>query len=309
MISAYLRHYDQNLINNIICESYFSKLKIDCFYSKPQHDCALVFFFSDSHWKGIISLNEWFSHTFPQSGGLSKAQWDMNLVEELFFTSKYPLQTNNIGLDYSQLTQLPITDNIHLEVMPTLNTANGKLWIIEVSSTEMIKESLLIDSFIIQKIPFNISILLGCSSISLKLLKRLNIGDVLLINNMCQIATLNSLYIGEYSREAEGFLIYKNSNHNISKKTTITDGGLNNMTDSLINRKIPVSISFVLQQSVITLSELESFYQGQILPCQLNVEKNILIQANGLTIAYGELIWIDDCPGVIIQRMEDLNAC
>lgn len=193
--------------------------------------------------------------------------------------------------------------------MPTLNTASGKLWINEVSPTEMIKESLLIDSFIIQKIPFNIGILLGSSKISLKLLRRLNIGDVVLINNMCQVVTLNGLYIGEYNQEADGFLVYKNSNPNFSQKNTITDGGGTNMTDSLINRKIPVSISFILQQSVITLSELESLYQGQILPCQMNVEKNIQIQANGLTIAHGELIWIDDCPGVIIQRMEDLNAC
>lgn len=309
MISEYLRHYDQSLMSNIIFESYFSKLKIDYFYSRPHHDSALVSFFSDSHWRGAISLDEWFSHTFPQSGGLSKAQWDMNLVAELFFTSKYPIQTKKIGLDYSQLTQLPITDNIYLEAMPTLNTASGKLWINEVSPTEMIKESLLIDSFIIQKIPFNIGILLGSSKISLKLLRRLNIGDVVLINNMCQVVTLNGLYIGEYNQEADGFLVYKNSNPNFSQKNTITDGGGTNMTDSLINRKIPVSISFILQQSVITLSELESLYQGQILPCQMNVEKNIQIQANGLTIAHGELIWIDDCPGVIIQRMEDLNAC
>lgn len=55
-------------------------------------------FFLDSHWRGVISLDEWFSHTFPQSGGLSKAQWDMNLVAELFFTSKYPIQTKKLVL-------------------------------------------------------------------------------------------------------------------------------------------------------------------------------------------------------------------
>jgi type III secretion protein Q len=57
----------------------------------------------------------------------------------------------------------------------------------------------------------------------------------------------------------------------------------------------------VLQQSTLTVAELESFYQGQIIPCHPDAEQNILIVANGTPVAKGELVWVEDRLGIEVK--------
>ena len=67
--------------------------------------------------------------------------------------------------------------------------------------------------------------------------------------------------------------------------------------------KIKLNLEFVLQQERLTLDKVESFFQGQILPCRPEAEKNMLITVNGMAIARGELVWLEDRPGVEILEI------
>ncbi|WP_119712441.1 FliM/FliN family flagellar motor switch protein [Arsenophonus endosymbiont of Aleurodicus floccissimus] len=59
----------------------------------------------------------------------------------------------------------------------------------------------------------------------------------------------------------------------------------------------------MLQKNKIPLSELKSIFQGKVLPCDLAAENNVKIFANGLLIAKGNIIWIEDRLGVEITYL------
>ena len=73
-------------------------------------------------------------------------------------------------------------------------------------------------------------------------------------------------------------------------------------------KNIPIKLEFILQKNAITIGELERIYNGQTLPCNVGFEKNIIIQANGVTVAHGELVLIDDRPAVIISDLGSRHA-
>ena len=67
--------------------------------------------------------------------------------------------------------------------------------------------------------------------------------------------------------------------------------------------KIPVNLSFILQRKVVSVSDLESLYKGQVMPVEHDIEKRIEIRANGVLLARGEIVNIDDRLGVEINEL------
>ncbi|MFS1563416.1 MAG: FliM/FliN family flagellar motor switch protein [Candidatus Arsenophonus phytopathogenicus] len=66
---------------------------------------------------------------------------------------------------------------------------------------------------------------------------------------------------------------------------------------------IPITLEYILQKNKIPLLELESIFQGKVLPCDLAAENNIKIVANGVLIAKGKIIWIENRLGVEITDL------
>lgn len=72
--------------------------------------------------------------------------------------------------------------------------------------------------------------------------------------------------------------------------------------------ELPISLTFILQQSKVTLGELQDFFSGRVFPCKLDNYKKIIIQANGITLAQGELIWLEERPAILINSLENGHA-
>ncbi|HGJ5855422.1 FliM/FliN family flagellar motor switch protein [Arsenophonus nasoniae] len=66
---------------------------------------------------------------------------------------------------------------------------------------------------------------------------------------------------------------------------------------------IPITLEYILQKRKIPLLELENIFQGKVLPCDLAAENNVKIVANGVLIAKGNIIWIEDRLGVEITHL------
>ncbi len=309
MISQYIRNLDKEYLNKTLLENYFSSKGVAYYYSKPQEGALLVSFKADNSWCGLISLFEWFSFLFPQSSSLARMQLDTKIIFELFVNCNRPLTIPDCSLNYYNLSEQKIDIENEKKSLLTLDTPTGKLWLtnLPVISESKFQSKLNVNK--IKSIPFIVDFFIGESLVSADLLKNIQLGDLLLINKNHQKIAVSNFHIGNYVRQENYMIIENSSDSDFEIKNSLSDD--NNYSDSLnplFQRKIPISISFILQRSTITLAELELFFKGQVLPCKDGVEKNIMIQANGITIAHGELIWLEKRPAVVINRLEDYNA-
>ncbi|MBN6345350.1 FliM/FliN family flagellar motor switch protein, partial [Escherichia coli] len=67
-------------------------------------------------------------------------------------------------------------------------------------------------------------------------------------------------------------------------------------------KAIPVTVSFLLSSKILPIEEIEELAPGQKIILPDNTSRHITLIANGVAIAQGELIKIDERFAVEIQR-------
>ncbi|WP_369788268.1 FliM/FliN family flagellar motor switch protein [Rouxiella sp. WC2420] len=309
MICRYIRHTDFQSLNFEVFERYLATQDIENSYSHLVDSSFCVEFHTDNNWHGIISLKQWFEHALPTKSVLTNYFWDTDSVFELFKNCKKPFNVVDISLEYENLSQCKLISEDKLSMYLTIRTPSGNLWITKPPIVEGAKVSKNKGSTFINAVPITLTFIMGVSEISIGLINKLSIGDAVIISKSCQKIASSNVYLGSYLIR-EGNMEIKNDlkeGLNVNCSNTIFNDSENALNISL-RKKIPISLSFILQTSVTNLAELESLFQGKVLPCSDDFEKNIAIQANCVTIAHGELVWIDDTPAVVIKKLEEFNA-
>lgn len=264
----------------------------------------LLHFIADTGWEGIIDLERWFCHRVPQSAALSSASWSPAQLETLFINCVQPIDGLPQDLTYQRLESKGRVDAS--SVLPqayACMTSQGRVWLHTFPSHAMLHES--IRHFKADDLPLSIQFQIGYSHISTALLKRVQRGDVILVNHEeCTVASSNQV-LGRFIKIEEGFMFDETDVAAMSERENelSVSEHINEVAATPVRSRdeINVKLNVVLQQSTLTIAELESFYQGQVIPCHPDAEQNISIIANGVPVAKGELVWIEDRLGIEIK--------
>lgn len=263
---------------------------------------VLLHFASDTGWEGIIDLQSWFTGVMPQNARMSSASWTVQQLEQLFINSSRPLEGLPAELEYNRLESKGVIERKEiLDSMYSCLTLYGRIWLHGMPCLALLKNSQ--QRMAVGHLPVTVRFEIGHSLISAKLLKKIRQGDVLLINNVRNLIISDDLILGSFVRDEEGFMFEDDNDDDISTDF-MNDDAHTAEPEKLVPRdKVTINIGFILQQHRISINDLEDLYQGKVLPCQIDAEKNMTITANGVAIARGELVWIEDRMGIEIKEL------
>lgn len=301
MIRHHLRHYSTTEMSGRQQILAWTKQGFEIQRNMSPGECLLRFT-SDTGWEGIIDLQSWFASVMPQSAIMSSRCWSVNQLETLFINSKRPLEGLPAELEYQRLESKGNVESTKtVGSMYSLLSPQGRVWISKMPrATSFINAQ---ERNSLDHVPVDIQFEIGHSAISVALLRQLQQGDLLLIKSSRNLIIHNLAVIGSFFRNEEGFM-FEEDNEEMLDGTYEEDESVNSESERLIPcDKISVRLGFVLQQKRVSISQLGSLYQGEVLPCQIDAEKNVIVTANGTAIARGELVWIEDRMGVEIKEL------
>ncbi|QIX96591.1 FliM/FliN family flagellar motor switch protein [Cedecea sp. FDAARGOS_727] len=264
---------------------------------------TLLNFTSDTGWEGVIDLQAWFAGILPESAKMSGSCWSAQQLEELFINSSNPLEGLPEELEYHQLASKGLTSRSNItDSMYSCQFQHARVWFYGIPEN-LAAPGYSTGGMAVGHLPVEIQFEVGHSIISISLLKRVSVGDVLLVNKTQNFIFSGGNIIGKFSHNEDGFMFDTEDDY-----TEIDFDDYENDAEAepqkLMPRdKISVKLGFVLQQNRIAIDELESLYQGMVLPCDPDAEKNITITANGVAIARGEVVWIEDRLGVEVKEL------
>ena len=269
---------------------------------------VLLNFVSDTGWEGVIDLSAWFASVMPQSAKMSSACWSVQQLETLFLNSSRPLEGLPEELEYYQLASKGIIEPINIsDSMYSCQLQHGRMWFCGTPKINPGSHSS--GGIIAGHLPVEIQFEVGHSFISVGLLKRVKAADVLLVNNNKNLIFSAGNILAMFARNEDGFML---DDENDFMETDFddfeTDYENEDDTEAEVRKLMPrdqvtVRLGFILQKNRISIDELESLYQGAVLPCHQDAEKNIIVTANGVAIARGEVVWVEDRLGVEIKEL------
>lgn len=263
----------------------------------------LLHFITDSGWEGVIDLAHWFSVRVPQSAGLASTSWTPEQLETLFVSCERPLTALPAELSYQRVESkgiLPSTFTTH--EMYACRTPQGRVWI-RTFPTQPAQEGIAAELTACH-LPLHVQFRLGHSLMSLSLLRQIQPGDVILVNDVKNIFISNGCELGGFIIMENGLMFHEehdrmSADDEMALVPAAEEGDM--PVQPLASRaSVKVRLDVVLQQSTLSIAELESFYRGKVMPCSPDAQQNIVLAVNGVAIAKGELIWIEDRLGVEI---------
>lgn len=258
-------------------------------------------------WSGLVDTKEWLAHFAPEMAGLADYCDEQDMLE-LFSATPVPFDLALPNLSYTQLQIGSIVTGNELSEQPLIciRTAQGNVWVNSLPLPLIWHHTVLYDQ--INALPIPLCFVLGYSTISLALSSKLAIGDVLLIDqqNFC-ISTYRKI-LGNYQLTQGGIQV-ENFDEDFSPDID-DDQAMPNPSDSVTTHdssipygRIPVKLEFVLEERSIPVAELTQLAPGALLEIKPDAEQHITIRANGVTLAKGELVQLDNRLGVEIKTI------
>lgn len=262
----------------------------------PARD-TLLRFSTDSGWDGIIDVTTWFGTVAPGLAAQASHAWTLPQLATLFMNSEQPL-------DHADLPELLHYQRIDVKGFITSHNQasalchhvfhgkRGDIWFCDMSSLpEMVNQGEHIHR---AGIPLTLNFCIGLSTLSTMWLKKIQPGDALFIQHQVSDLMVDNNKIGRFIRLEEGYMFEAAEQVIAPQSGALCSESVHNI------EQIPVNLDFIFQQKKITVGELEAIYQGTLLTCDPDAEKNIIIRANGLAIATGQLVWFEERPAVEI---------
>ncbi|WP_380178188.1 FliM/FliN family flagellar motor switch protein [Kalamiella sp. sgz302252] len=262
----------------------------------------LFFFCTDSGWQGGIELQDWIDRTLPQCGALASAAWKEGELEQLFVACARPLDALPEELAYTSVSKITTGSTEDRTLSIAIATPQGRVWLVRPPQKNLIQPAGQVN---VCNLPLMLRLVIGYSTISCKLLNKVATGDILFVNRQINKLICENTVLGSFYRTEEGFM-YEDFDEEglMDDEYPVQELEPEEQTPRLMHRdKIKLNLEFVLQQERLTLEKVESLFEGQILPCRPEAEKNMIITVNGVAIARGELVWIEDRPGVEIIEL------
>ena len=269
-------------------------------------------------WRGWIDARDWLLNFAPDLASLALSAYDIKQIVALFKTTERPLSVDFDALSYQYIQVSGWGDAAMLPhyPLPCVSTASGKVWLQALpQEPELMTAQLLPQCVAHFVLPLRFE--LGRSMLSYHLCLRMAVGDVLLIAEEVPRVVTSGVVLGRYLLKEEGIvmehiedltapstLVQRQTEHLNSQASLPQDIEL--PQDAVVQEAlahVPMQIEFVLQEQLMTVAELGQFYQGQVLPLAAFSEQSVVIRVNGVMLAKGELVQLEDNLGVELTTL------
>ncbi|MGG7669861.1 FliM/FliN family flagellar motor switch protein [Yersinia sp. J1] len=309
MIGRYFRQISQEQLVWSRVAEHWERQGIDVSFTIPPQNVCLVSFATDAGWEGLLDLRNWFMQMMPEQAGLATSAFTNEQIKNLFIGCSQPINMALPEFSYQSMQDIEMVEDNKLFNTPlyAIDTDRGRVWL-----TKFVHESVNIPAknqrTDLSHLPLPICFEIGSSKGSLRLLNKLICGDVLLITDVRQQVTIHGKHIRYYQRNGDEIMLEE-----AMSDMPVENKSQDNQSDGSHDQEIsmglsprsqmPVRLTFTLQQTQVTVEELELLYKGHIFTCDPDAEKKIIISGNGLALARGELVWIEDRLGVEITEI------
>ncbi|MCU5773763.1 type III secretion system cytoplasmic ring protein SctQ [Erwiniaceae bacterium BAC15a-03b] len=254
----------------------------------------------------LVDLRAWFGHSLPEKSGLRADLISADEIRDLFHYSGALLHLNLPGeaTESLSISSLVASADYCTGSLPVVSTSCGDGWLIQAAEGYRRQLGQHLPSLLHEAIPLRLDFVVGCSMLSLRYVRKLETGDVLLVNQLTERVMTGGRSLAKYRQQDDYFMledIYNDMDeqdyfpgqhdHNAIQQQRM---GINN---------IPLQLTFVINQLTLTLDELSALHIGDVLPAGEGGENSIIIYANGALLAKGELVMVDERLGVEIQTL------
>ena len=250
-------------------------------------------FVDGSKMTGYVDKASWLNQAVPALQGIDWLSLDKTILSSLIASHPFQLKFNHEHAAVSQCRIVEIVEDVqHLATLPSLITAAGSV-IIESFSLAVSNEStdLILAPELLRKLPVPIVIELGQSVLTLASLAKVKAGDILLIEKIAKRISSHNKALFKFELEQESIMILENNEEEASSDQLAgLAGGAMQAENNSNLRNLPVELSVVLFEKILTLGELKALTPGEVLKLPPDVMMNVEIRANQQRIAGGELI-------------------
>ena len=254
----------------------------------------------------LVDLRAWFGKSLPEKSGLRADLISPDEIRDLFHYSGAALTLQLPGEAAEPLTisSLVATEDYRDQAMPMINTSCGPGWLTALNAHYRHHICQALPSLLHGMIPFQLDFMLGSSVLSYRHVKKLQPGDVLLVNQLLEKVLTGNRTLAKY-RQQEDYLmledIYEDDEEHEDYQPLHQHHDLQSHHIGINN--IPVQLTFIINQMTLTLDELSVLHIGDVIAAGTGGENSITICANGALLAKGELVMADERLGVEIQTL------
>ncbi|MDR6352524.1 FliM/FliN family flagellar motor switch protein [Pantoea sp. SORGH_AS_0659] len=254
----------------------------------------------------LIDLRAWCYHEMKELSSFADGYLSADDIRHLF-------QYSNSTLDIFSGT--PLQEKLYVcnevvhsplhnyTAMLSLDTEWGPVWITEISDTFIRQIKGQCHRYTPLFIPLPVSLVIGESKIEWRYLRRVNPGDVLLIEKYLNVLKTGGYRLGQY-RYQEEYVVIDELYEHPATELDMHEQSVSDPNATAVNiAQIPVRLEFVIHEKIMTFGNLAHWSEHDILPVN-NAESGVLIKANGVIIGKGELV---DLNGRIAVEILELN--
>lgn len=302
-----LRRYDAVCSAIALVCRCWEMLGIPVKMGSPPPGAVLALAVTESGNKLLVDLRAWFGHSLPEKNGVHADLFTPDDIRDLFHYSGASLSLALPGAgELPLLISIPQNATDYRDhAFPVVDTSCGNGWLLHIEKDYRYHICRSLPSLAQGRIPLRLDFLLGSSSLSLRYLKGLKPGDILLINNSTESVLIDDNVVATFTRQGDNIMlkdIYDDDDTDTERLPH-----LHELQSFQQNRKgihnIPVQLTFVIHQINMTLDELSMLHAGDTLAAGDGGENSIKIYANGSLLAKGELVAVNERLGVEIQTL------
>lgn len=252
----------------------------------------------------LVDLRAWFGHNQPEKSGLRADLISADEIRDLFHYSGAAISVILPGETEQPLTILAAVNGGEApdNPLPVVSTSCGPGWLTVVSEDYRSNFCQALPSLLHDGLPLRLELVLGCSELSYRYLKRLQPGDILLVNQLKETVQIGDRTLAKYRQQEDYFMledIYDDDDDHYSP----LHEHQNYQPQRIGMNNIPVQLTFIINELTMTLEELSALHVGDVIAAGEGGENSVRICANGALLAKGELVMADERLGVEIQTL------
>jgi len=244
-------------------------------------------FEDSSELKGLIDAAKWLTQSLPSVEGIDWCSLDQHVLYSLIHT--YPLTLELVN-QHAKITKISVielvTDTSGLTALPQLATSNGNILVQQYNygkALEISGSTPRIDN----RLQADLEFLVGYSTLPRSSLPTVEIGDVLLVENVAEFVRCNGKNLFKYTL-TQGSIMLNEHNENEEQYEAAIDKLSANEPAGI--DALPIQLSFVLMEKSVTLGELKAMAPGELVEIPAAQVMKVEIRANQRKFGCGELV-------------------
>lgn len=237
----------------------------------------------------LIALDSWFACQFPALADLAWVAADDATVLDLANAASPALEWQHGWLADARVRALDICTGAG--TMISLSTRQGEV-LCQALPDAVWPESLSSDW--VNQLPLRLQLRLGRQTLEPSLFSKIEIDDVLMLQQPHPQLVCHGHTLFNFSIQQENIMLEPALNAEDATAAAALP---------LSSGQIPLTVEFVLQELTLSVAEIGQLSPGQVLSLSPDAERKVALRANGVLLARGELVEVNQQLGVQITQL------